>query len=58
MIVIVVMITYNKRMRMKETSVTRFGENSPLWQKFTSIWQIFAGLFLIWQNAENTLANL
>ena len=39
-------------------SVTRFGEILPLWQKFTSIWQIFDSLFLIRQNAENTLANL
>ena len=30
------------------TSVTRFGENSPLWQKFKSIWAIFVdGLFNI-----------
>ena len=40
------------------SSVTRFGEILPLWQKFTSLWQIFNGLFLIWQNAEPTLANL
>ena len=39
------------------TSVTRFGEISPLWQKFTSLWTIFDGLFLNWQNAEPTLAN-
>ena len=39
-------------------SVTRFGELSPLWQKFTSIWQIFDSLFLIWQNAEHILAHL
>ena len=39
-------------------SVTRFCEISPLWQKFTSRWQIFDGLFLIWQNAQPTLANL
>ena len=37
-------------------SVTRFGKILPLWQKFSSIWQIFNGLFLIWQNAEPTLA--
>ena len=40
------------------SSVTRFGEISPTWQKFTSLWQIFDGLFLIWQNAEPALANL
>ena len=27
-------------------SVTRFGEISPLWQKFTNIWQISDRLFL------------
>ena len=37
-------------------SVTRFGENSPLLQTFTSLWQIFDNLFLTWQNAESTLA--
>ena len=40
------------------TSVTRLGKISPLWQKFTSLWHIFDGLFLIWGNAEPTLANL
>ena len=40
------------------SSVTRLGEISPLWQKFTSLWQIFDCLFLIWLNAEPTLANL
>ena len=39
-------------------SVTRFVEISPIWKKFTSHWQIIGGLFLIWQNAEATLANL
>ena len=29
-------------------SMTRFGEISPLLQKFTSILQIFDSLFLIW----------
>ena len=38
--------------------MTRFGEISPLWQKFTSLWQIFDSFFLIWQNAEPTLAIL
>ena len=40
------------------SSVTRFGENSPLWQYFTSLWQLLGGLFLIWQNNKSTLANL
>ena len=30
------------------SSVTRFGEISPLWQNFTSLWQIVDSLFLIW----------
>ena len=29
-------------------SVTRFGEISPLWQKLTSLWQIFDSLFPSW----------
>ena len=41
-----------------EASVTRFGENSPLCQNFTSLWQLFGGLFLIWQNSKPTLAKL
>ena len=43
---------------IRRCSVTRFDKNSPLWQKFTSLWQILDSLFLIWQNAEPTLANL
>ena len=35
-------------------SVTRFGEISPLWQNFTSLWQISGGLHLIWQIVEPT----
>ena len=27
-----------------------------IWRKFTSVWQIFDGLFLIWQNMQLTLA--
>ena len=38
-----------------ENSVTRFGKYSQLLQKFTSLWQFFDSLFLIWQNAEPTL---
>ena len=38
--------------------VTRFGEISPLWQKFTSHWKKFDGLVHIWHNTEPTLANL
>ena len=39
-------------------SVTGFGEISPLCLKFTNLWLMLEGLFLIWQNAEPTLANL
>ena len=39
-------------------SVTKFGEISPLWQRFTSLWQIFDNSFLIWQNTQLTLADL
>ena len=34
---------------MIASSVTRFGEISPFWQKFTNLWQIFDGLFFTWQ---------
>ena len=37
------------------TSVTRFGEISPLWQKFSRLWQIVDGLFFIWQNVDPIL---
>ena len=36
------------------TSVTRFGEISPSWQKFTGPWQISGGVFLIGQIVEPT----
>ena len=39
-------------------SVTRFGEISPFWQKFTSLWHIFDSLFLIWQNAQHNLTKM
>ena len=38
------------------TSVTRFSENSPLWQQKLSLWQFFEGLFTIAQNFKPTLA--
>ena len=37
-------------------SVTRFCKISPLWQKLPSLWPMIDGSFLIWQNAEPTLA--
>ena len=40
------------------SGVTRLDEISPLWHKFTSLRQFFDCLFLIWWNAEPTLANL
>ena len=39
-------------------SVTRFGEISPLWQKFKTFWLSLEGLFSIWQNFKPTLANI
>ena len=43
---------------MISISVARFGEILPLWLKFAGLDQNFDGLFLIWQNAKATLANL
>ena len=40
------------------TSATRFVVISPLWQTFTSLWQIFDCIFIIKQNIDSTLANL
>ena len=31
-------------------TVTTFGENLPICPNFTSLWQLFEGLFSIWQN--------
>ena len=39
------------------TSVTRIGENSPLWYRFINLWQFLTVLFSIWQNWEPTLVN-
>ena len=39
------------------TSVTRFGEISPLWQNFKNILQLYDGLISIWQTFEPTLEN-
>ena len=35
-------------------SVTRFGEISPLWQHFKSLWRLFEGLFSLGQNFETS----
>ena len=40
------------------SSATRFGEILILWQTFTSLWQFFDGVLLIWQNVESSLANM
>ena len=40
-----------------KSSVYRFGEISPLRQKFKTIWQYLEGLFGIWHNFVSTLAN-
>ena len=39
------------------TSVTRFGEKSPLWQNFKIFGQVFKGSFSIKKNFELELAN-
>ena len=48
-----------------KSSVTRFGEMTPLWQIFKALWQIFKalwqnfqGLVSVEQNFEPHLANL
>ena len=40
------------------SNVTRFDEISPLWQKFTNLWQIFDSFIFTLQIAEPTLENL
>ena len=40
-----------------EFSVTRFGENSPLWHVLIKLWPFLKGSFTIWQNFEHTLTN-
>ena len=40
-----------------ESTVTRFGEFSPLWQNFKSLWLLFEGLFCIGQNFEPNWAH-
>ena len=37
-----------------ESSVTRFGEISPLGQTFKNLRQTFEGLFCVWQNFKPT----
>ena len=39
-----------------ESSVTRFGEISPLGQTFKNLRQTFEGLFCVWQNFKPSLA--
>ena len=40
------------------SSVTTFGEISPLWQHILQLWQNWDGLVSIWQNFEPTLAKV
>ena len=40
------------------SSVTRFGEIPPLWQKIKSLWKLFIGLFSIWHYFWHSLAIL
>ena len=46
------------RHKYTSTSVTRFGEFSPLWQNLKRFWQYFEILFRIWHTFEPTLTNL
>ena len=46
-----------RRSREWKTSVTRFGEISPLWNILKVFRQFFLKTFSIWQNFEPTLAN-
>ena len=41
-----------------ETFLDLFNQCDQIWRNFTSIWHIFKGLFVTWQNAEPTLAIL
>ena len=40
------------------TSVTRFGEISPLWQHLMTLCQMVEGLISVWQNFEPTVAKM
>ena len=42
--------------RSLPTSVTRVGENSPLWQSFKRLWLFFEGLFCIGQKFDTSWA--
>ena len=42
----------------RPTSVTRFGEILPFWQKLKSLRRLFGGLFCVWQKIEPSLANI
>ena len=42
-------------LRFRASSVSRFGEISPLWPKVSNLWQIFEGISKVWQNVELTL---
>ena len=39
------------------TSVTRFGEMSPLWQNLQRFWQFCMSLFSLWHNFKHTMTN-
>ena len=41
-----------------ESSVTRFGEISPLWHNFKNLWDIFEGLFCAWENVDPGVAKM
>ena len=41
-----------------QSSVTRFGEISALWQNFKTLWESLDDLFSIWQNCKPNLENI
>ena len=48
----------NGGLNERRDSVTRFGEISPLWQNFNSLWVFLASLFSFRQNIEPNLGNI
>ena len=48
-------IKFTLKSRSLPCSVTGFGEISPLWQNFKTLWAIFWKVFSIWQTLETAL---
>ena len=45
-------IAISKCRENNKISVTRFGEISPIWQNFKTIWQLVEGSISVWQTFE------